>query len=188
MSTFEVLLFAIGLSMDAFAVSICKGMCMKKLKITHLLTISFTFGFFQFLMPLIGFYLTSSFGKYIMAIDHYIAFFLLMFIGIKMIREKDEDEQCCDVKQKINFKELLILGIATSIDALAVGVTFSFYENFNILKSTILIGAVTFIICIFGIILGKNASNIKKDKAKILGGVVLCTLGLKILLEGIGII
>ena len=135
----DIFLVGVGLSMDAFAVAICKGLCMKKLSIKHTLVIALLFGGFQALMPFVGFYLGTFFESYISSFDHWVAFLLLCYIGGKMLYETftgEEDSNVCEVVCKLNIKELLLLAIATSIDALAVGITFSFYKNTNIFATT----------------------------------------------------
>jgi len=182
MSFIEVLLIGVGLAMDAFAVSICKGLAMKKLAPRSACIIGLWFGGFQALMPFIGWVLGTQFESYITAIDHWIAFILLGFIGGNMLREafgKDEDEKTDD---SISFKTMLLLAVATSIDALAVGITFAFLKV-NIFSSIAVIGAVTFFIAVAGVAIG-HAFGLKfKKKAEILGGVILILIGLKILIE-----
>jgi putative Mn2+ efflux pump MntP len=191
MGYIEVLLTGIALAMDAFAVSICKGIKMKKLKISHLVVIAIFFGGFQMLMPLIGKILGSMFVQFIEPVDHWIAFALLAFIGAKMAIEsfkKDEEDECAccsDSGDKMDYKELLILAIATSIDALAVGITFAMYENINIVYSISIIGVVTFIICCGGVLIGHKFGVKFKSKAEFLGGVVLIAIGIKLLVEGL---
>ena len=187
MGYLEILFTGVALAMDAFAVSICKGIKMKKLKLSHLALIAVFFGGFQMLMPLIGWLLGSQFVQYIEQFDHWIAFALLAFIGVKMSIEsfkKDEDEcGCCN--EKLDIKELFVLAIATSIDALAVGITFAMYPNVNILSSISIIGIVTLIICAGGVLIGHKFGSKFKSKAEFLGGVVLVIIGLKLLIEGL---
>lgn len=189
MSIIELILIAIGLSMDAFAVSICKGIKMTNKKILHVIIIGLFFGGFQMLMPIIGWFLGSRFEKYITAFDHWIAFFLLGILGIKMIYEalKNKNDEVEDLKDKLDIKELFILAVATSIDALAVGITFAFLEV-NILTSSSLIGIITFSLSIIGVFLGRTIGGKLKNKAEILGGIILILIGLKILLEHLEII
>lgn len=190
MHILEILLIGIGLAMDAFAVSICKGLSMKKLNIKHMLIIALFFGGFQALMPLIGWFLGSQFQKYIVSFDHWIAFALLTFLGLKTIidtiREKEEEQE---EKQdsKLDFKELFLLAIATSIDALAVGVTLAFLQV-NVLSTVSIIGIVTFCICVFGVLVGNMFGTTLKKKASYVGGAILIFIGLKILLEHLGIL
>lgn len=185
----EILLFGIGLAMDAFAVSVCKGLCMKRINYAHCCVIALFFGAFQALMPFIGYWLGTAFESYITSIDHWIAFVLLVYIGAKMIREafEPEEEQTCDVSGKLNIKELFVLAIATSIDALAVGITFSFYEDTNIYQNITVIGVVTFLISFGGVVIGNKFGSRYKQKAEIAGGAILVLLGFKILLEGVGL-
>ncbi len=187
MGYIEIFFTGIALAMDAFAVSICKGIKMKKLKVGHLITIALFFGGFQMLMPLVGWLLGSQLVQYISAFDHWIAFALLAFIGVKMSVEsfkKDEDECECG-EDKLDIKELFILAIATSIDALAVGITFALYPDVNIVSSISIIGIVTFVICAFGVLIGHKFGARFKSKAEFIGGVVLVIIGLKLLIEGL---
>ncbi len=183
----EILLTGVALAMDAFAVSICKGIKMPKLRKLHIVIIALFFGGFQMLMPLIGWLLGSQFVQYISKFDHWIAFALLAFIGIKMAVEsfKHDDECCCKDEEKLDLKELLVLAIATSIDALAVGITFALYPDINILPSISIIGIVTFIICAGGVVIGHKFGAKFKSKAELLGGIVLVLIGLKLLIEGL---
>lgn len=188
----EILLIGVGLSMDAFAVSICKGLGMTKVNRKQALTIGLYFGGFQALMPFIGYMLGIRFEKYIKSIDHWIAFILLGFIGGKMVyeavREKDDDA----VGQKdlaLNQGEMFLLAIATSIDALAVGIMFAFtYDNLNIYWAIAIIGLTTFVLSIIGVIVGNFFGNKYKKKSEIAGGIILILIGVKILLEHLGII
>ena len=190
MHIIEIILISIGLAMDAFAVSICKGLSMKKLNMKHGLVIALYFGGFQALMPLLGWFLGSQFQTYIVSFDHWIAFILLAFLGTKTIvdtlREKD-DEQEQKQESRLDHKELFLLAIATSIDALAVGVTLAFLQV-NIISAVSVIGIITFCICIFGILVGNMFGMGSKKKASIAGGVILIAIGLKILLEHLGIL
>ena len=183
----EILLTGVALAMDAFAVSICKGIKMPKLRKLHIVIIALFFGGFQMLMPLIGWLLGSQFVQYISKFDHWIAFALLAFIGIKMAVEsfKHDDECCCKDEEKLDLKELLVLAIATSIDALAVGITFALYPDINILPSISIIGIVTFVICAGGVVIGHKFGAKFKSKAELLGGIVLVLIGLKLLIEGL---
>lgn len=188
----ELLLLAVGLSMDAFAVSICKGLKMRKINYKHACIIGLFFGGFQALMPLIGWALGRQFSSYIESVDHWIAFGLLLFIGGKMaieaIKEKDEEDGGnSDDLQKLDIKELFILAIATSIDALAVGITFAFL-NVSILPAISIIGVTTFLFSVVGVAIGNKFGAKYKSKAELVGGIVLMLIGTKILLEGIGVI
>lgn len=184
-----LLLMGIGLAMDAFAVSICKGLSMKKVKWQHATIIGLFFGGFQAFMPFLGWLLGSQFEQYITKIDHWIAFGLLGIIGGKMLYEAikgDEEEECgcCNDKNydKLDLKELFILAIATSIDALAVGITFAFLK-YPVEKAVVVIGVVTFIISIAGVYIGNFFGSRFKKKAEIAGGIILVGIGVKILLE-----
>lgn len=188
MGIIEIIAVGIGLAMDAFAVSICKGLKMRKINYTHTLIIALFFGGFQALMPLIGWLLGKQFETYIVSIDHWIAFALLAFIGGKMIYEsfKKEEEDSSET-EKLDLKELTVMAIATSIDALAVGITFAFFQV-NIISAISIIGVITFVICTAGVIIGHNFGAKYKNKAELAGGIVLVVIGLKILLEHLGVI
>ena len=189
MSLVELIILAIALSMDAFAVAVCKGLCMRKINYKHSAIICFFMGFFQALMPTIGWLLGTRFQRYITEFDHWIAFVLLAFIGGKMIYEcvTDNDEQSCKVESILDLREVVVLAVATSIDALAAGITLAFL-NVNIIASISLIGIITFCICFCGVFIGNKFGVKYKSKAEITGGVVLILLGVKILLEHLGII
>ena len=178
----ELFILAVGLAMDAFAVSICKGLSLGKIKWKHMCIAGAWFGGFQALMPLIGYFLGSFFADMITKYDHWIAFMLLVFIGISMIKEaigEEEIDACMDVKC------MFLLAVATSIDALAVGVTFAFMKV-NIIAAVLLIGIITFICSAVGIKIGSVFGTKYRAKAEIFGGAVLILIGLKILLEGVG--
>lgn len=186
MGILEIIIIAIGLAMDAFAVSICKGLSMKKMSWKKGLIIGGYFGFFQALMPLIGYLLGIGFQDKVTGIDHWIAFILLGIIGINMIKEalsKKEEEK----NDSVNFKEMIVLAIATSIDALAVGITMAFLEV-NIALAITIIGIITFAISIIGVKIGNIFGNKYEKKAEFAGGVILILMGIKILLEHLGII
>ena len=194
MSILEVFLIGVGLSMDAFAVSICKGLCMNKINKKQALIIGLFFGGFQAMMPTLGYFLASFFAKYVVAYSHWVAFLLLLFIGGNMIREAvtgDEDEDGeKEMDSPLRMGEMTVLAIATSIDALAVGVTFAFMEmKYRELAFSVgLIGCTTFVISIIGVVIGNIFGNKYEKKAEIAGGVILILIGLKILLEGLGIL
>ena len=191
MNFIDIFLIGVGLSMDAFAVAVCKGLCMKKLNYKHSFVIALFFGGFQALMPLIGFYLGTFFESYITKVDHWIAFLLLCYIGGKMLYDtftSDDEEIVCPVVSKLDLKELFLLATATSIDALAVGITFSFYKNTNIFANISVIGLTTFVIALAGVAIGNKFGTRFKKKAEVAGGVILVLIGLKILLEGLGIL
>lgn len=183
----EQILIAVGLSMDAFAVSIGKGLCMKSVSKKNVIKIALCFGVFQALMPLIGYILGSSFAKYIMEIDHWIIFILLAFIGGNMIKESFSEEEEDKLCKEIDFRELIFLGIATSIDALAVGITFALMPTISIGFAIILIGIVTFLISYGGVYLGNRFGRQYELGAQILGGFILIFIGIKILLKHLGI-
>lgn len=188
---FTLLLMGAGLSMDAFAVSICKGLSMRKVNKKQCLVIGLFFGGFQALMPFIGWVLGSQFEQYITSIDHWIAFILLGFIGGKMvveaIREKDEAVEVGKMDSLLDLKEMFILAIATSIDALAVGITFAFLQV-PIVEAVSIIGITTFVISVIGVYVGNFFGNRYKKKAELAGGIILILIGLKILLEHLGIL
>ncbi|MBQ6462035.1 MAG: manganese efflux pump [Pseudobutyrivibrio sp.] len=187
MSVLDIFLLGVGLSMDAFAVAICKGLAMKKVNKKQMILIALFFGGFQALMPLIGWFVGSTFAKKIAAFDHWIAFVLLALIGgnmvIDAIKEWNQEDNVEIIDPPIDFKELTLLAIATSIDALACGVTFSFYENFNIIKAISIIGVTTFVISAGGVYVGNIFGDKYKAKAQLVGGIILIFLGIKILLE-----
>ncbi len=181
MSLTELFLIAVGLSMDAFAVSVCKGLSMQKLNPRHAVIIGLYFGGFQAFMPLAGYLMGVRFQAAITAYDHWIAFILLALIGGNMIREalNPEEEACSD---SVAFREMIVLAVATSIDALAVGVTFAFLRV-HILPAVSFIGAVTFCLSVVGVKVGNVFGIRYKAKAEIAGGVILIAIGAKILIE-----
>lgn len=187
----ELLLMGVGLAMDAFAVSICKGISMRKVNKKQAVVIGVFFGGFQALMPFIGWVLGKQFESYITGIDHWIAFVLLGFIGGKMILEaiKPEEEHVCieQMDPPLDMKEMFLLALATSIDALAVGITFAFLD-YPVVEAVTIIGAVTFIISIGGVYVGNFFGNKYKNKAEFAGGLILVLLGIRILLKHTGII
>ena len=186
MGLLELFVIAVGLSMDAFAVSICKGLSVRELKPKHALTVGVYFGGFQMLMPLIGFALGVRFQSFITSIDHWIAFVLLGLIGANMIREsREQDEE--NLSDSFSFGTMLPLAVATSIDALAVGVTFA-YLQVSILPAVCFIGATTFILSCIGIRIGHVFGLKYKSRAELFGGAVLILMGIKILLEHLGVL
>ncbi len=192
MTLATLFLIGAGLSMDAFAVSVCEGLRMKKLSYVHTLTIALMFGGFQALMPLIGWAVGRHFEQYIISFDHWIAFGLLAFIGGKMFLESFQKDDCmcgdkADVSDRADIKELLILAVATSIDALAVGITFAFLST-GILRAITVIGLTTFVIAAGGVILGNRFGAKYEKKAQTVGGIILIGIGIKILLEHMGIL
>ncbi len=186
MNFFTLFTIAVGLSMDAFAVAICKGLAMKKITLRKALIIGLWFGGFQALMPLIGYLLGVQFQSKITSIDHWIAFVLLCFIGINMIREACSTEEE-NASESLAVKEMLLLAIATSIDALAVGVTFAFLQV-TILPAIAFIGLTTLILSMAGVKIGNVFGTRYKSKAEFAGGIILIVIGIKILLEHLGIL
>lgn len=204
MDILSIILIAIGLSMDAFAVSVTNGIIIKDLKIGHALKIGLYFGVFQALMPLAGWFAGSQFKDYITSFDHWIAFGLLAFIGGKMIweafgegnKELENAEGMSEVaistqetvyENPLKMGRLLLLAVATSIDALAVGVSFAFL-SVSIIWSAALIGLITFVICVAGVFIGNKFGGLLKKRAEIAGGLILICIGLKIIIEHIGLI
>ena len=186
MSIFSVFLLAVGLSMDAFAVSICKGLTSKQLTVSRPVIVGLWFGAFQALMPTLGYFLGRRFEGYIERIDHWIAFFLLLLIGINMIREaaRGNGEETGD---SLRPAEMLVLAIATSIDALAVGITLGFM-SVRILPAVVLIGCTTFFLSAAGVVIGHIFGLKYQKSATLLGGGILILLGVKILLEHLGLL
>lgn len=185
MSILDLFILAVGLSMDAFAVSVCKGLSLGKIKPKHMCIAGAWFGGFQALMPLIGYFLGSFFAEMIEKYDHWVAFVLLALIGGNMIKESfDKDEK---VDSSMDVKSMLLLAIATSIDALAVGVTFAFLQV-QIVPAVSFIGVITFIFSAVGVKIGSLFGTKYKSKAELFGGIVLVLIGIKILLEGIGVL
>lgn len=183
MSLFELFVLAVGLSMDAMAVSICKGLSVAKTEKKHMITAGLYFGGFQALMPLLGYWLGVNFQSLVVSIDHWIAFVLLGIIGINMIRESREETEALDAA--FDFKAMLPLAVATSIDALAVGITFAFLQV-QIVPAVTFIGVTTFALSAVGLLLGNKLGCGCRSKAELVGGVVLICMGTKILLEHLG--
>ncbi len=182
MGLLELLILAIGLSMDAFAVSVCKGLATEKIKSRHILLAGLWFGGFQALMPLIGYFLGSAFQKYVTAVDHWIAFILLGAIGGNMIKEAfSNEENTADAS--FGVKTMFIMAVATSIDALAIGITFALLPDVNIIAAVSFIGIITLILSGIGIKLGNVFGAKYKSKAELTGGIILIFLGIKILIE-----
>ena len=181
MGTIELLLLSVGLAMDAFAVSICKGISMKKMNWKKAVIIGIYFGGFQALMPVIGYFLGTAFESIITNIDHWVAFILLGIIGGNMIKESfgNESENCND---DVGFKTMIILAIATSIDALAVGITFAFLKV-TFVATISMIGVITFAFSVVGTKIGNRFGDKYESKAELVGGIILVLLGIKILLE-----
>lgn len=185
MNILELFILAVGLSMDAFAVSICKGLSLGKIQKKHMAIAGAWFGGFQALMPLIGYFAGRFFAEKLTQYDHWVAFILLLFIGGSMIKESlCEEEESNDA---MDIKTMFLLAVATSIDALAVGVTFAFLKV-AILPAVVFIGVVTFVCSAVGIKIGSIFGTKYKSKAELCGGIILILIGLKILLEGIGIL
>lgn len=188
MSLLEIILLSVGLAMDAFSVAVCKGLSMKKIDYKGGAVTALFFGGFQALMPIIGYFLGNRFESYINAFSHWVGFVLLGFIGGKMIFEvfHSQDEENAN-EYHLDIKELFVLAIATSIDALAVGIVFA-AEKTNLILSVSMIGIITFILSFAGIIIGNKFGSKHEKKAELAGGTVLILIGLKILLQGLGVI
>ena len=187
MQLYEILLIAVALAMDAFAVSLCKGLSIGRIKISHMLIAGAWFGGFQALMPLIGYLLGSTVSGYLNAVDHWVAFLLLFIIGGNMIREalsKDKDEKGESERSPLGFATMLLLAVATSIDALAVGVTFAM-TDVNALFASAIIGVVTFVISAAGVRIGSIFGERFKSASEIVGGGILVLIGIKVLTEGL---
>ena len=191
MGFFEIFMIGVGLSMDAFAVAICKGLNMHRLDQAQTLVIALFFGGFQALMPFLGWLLGRQFEAYITSFDHWIAFALLTFIGGRMIwevvRKKEDASNSASCGQKLDIKELLILAIATSIDALAVGISFAFLQV-RIVAAITLIGCTTFVLTLVGVWVGNLFGSRYKSRAELTGGIILILIGVKILLEHLGVL
>ncbi len=185
MGFIELFLIAVGLSMDAFAVSVCKGLSVKKVGVKHAALAGLYFGGFQFLMPVTGYLLGFQFENIIQNVDHWVAFVLLAFIGANMIKESFGKAE--ELNDDFGVKTMLLLAVATSIDALAVGISFAFLKV-SILPASGLIGVTTFILSFAGIYIGNVFGTRYKSRAELAGGVILILIGLKILLEHLGMI
>ncbi len=189
----ELLLLALGVSMDAFAVSICKGLCMKKATLKASCTCGIWFGGFQAVMPLIGFLLGSLFAEAIQSVDHWVAFGLLAVIGINMLKEafeKEEEGEACSVDGNVDLsaRTMFVMAVATSIDALAVGISLAMAGNVNIIAAVSLIGLFTFGMSAAGVQIGNIFGSRFEKKAQVAGGAILILLGAKILLEHLGVL
>ncbi|MBO5953689.1 MAG: manganese efflux pump [Oscillospiraceae bacterium] len=185
----EMLLLAVGLSMDAFAVSICKGLSMKQASLGAQAVCGVWFGSFQAIMPLVGFFLGTMFAGAIEAIDHWVAFVLLALIGVNMLRDAfGKCEACEDHNADLSAKTMFVMAVATSIDALAVGISLAMAGNVNIFAAVLLIGVTTFLLSAVGVKVGNVFGSRFEKKAQLLGGAILILLGLKILLEHMGIL
>lgn len=185
MSIAELFVLAIGLSMDAFAVSICKGLSLGKIKMKHMMIAGAWFGGFQALMPLLGYFLGSFFAEMITKYAHWIAFVLLLFLGGKMVKEAFSEEE--KLEACMDSKNMFLLAIATSMDALAVGVTFAFLQV-TIVPAVTFIGVITFICSAIGVKIGSIFGDKYSKRAQIAGGIILILIGVKILLDGLGIL
>lgn len=189
MGFIELLLLAVGLSMDAFAVSICKGLSLQKAGLRESVVCGAWFGGFQALMPLVGYFLGTLFAEAIEAFDHWVAFGLLAIIGINMLKEALEKCDCCEEHNAdLSFKTMLLMAIATSIDAMAVGISLAMAGNVNIFAAVLLIGVTTFALSAAGVKIGNIFGSRFEKKAQAAGGIILILLGLKILLEHLGIL
>ena len=186
MELFEIIAIGFGLAMDAFAVSICKGLSMKKIDFKKAIIIAIYFGAFQALMPVLGFLLGSTFSSFVQSVDHWIAFILLAIIGGNMIKDSTDDETE-KRNDNVDVKTMIILAIATSIDALAVGITFAFFKV-DLIFSISIIGIITFVLSIIGVVIGNKFGDKFQNRAELAGGIVLIIIGLKILLEHLGIL
>lgn len=191
MGFFELMLLAVGLSMDAFAVSVCKGLSMKKATVKAGTICGAWFGGFQALMPLVGFFLGKMFAQAIEAFDHWVAFGLLALIGANMLRDvfSKEEDCCCEEKDAdLSVKTMFVMAVATSIDAMAVGISLAMVGNVNIFVAVLLIGVVTFALSALGVKIGNVFGSRFEKKAQLAGGVILILLGVKILLEHLGVL
>lgn len=186
MELFEIVAIGFGLAMDAFAVSVCKGLSMKKIDWKKGIIIALYFGAFQALMPVLGYFLGNTFSSLVQKIDHWIAFILLAVIGGNMIKESADDEKE-NRNDNVDVKTMALLAIATSIDALAIGITFAFFEV-NILLAIGIIGIITFTLSIIGVIIGNKFGDKFQNKAELAGGIILIIIGFKILLEHLGVL
>lgn len=190
MSYFEIFMIGIGLSMDAFAAAVCKGLSMRKASFKNIFIIALFFGGFQGMMPVAGYFLGIQFQDYIVSFDHWVAFVLLLFIGGKMVLDVikgEDDEETNGIVDRLDIKEIFILAIATSIDALAVGISMAFL-HVNIFGAAGTIAATTFVLSAIGVLIGKKFGAQYKDKATLSGGIILIAIGVKILVEHLGMI
>ena len=184
----SVIILGVGLAMDAFAVSICKGLSVGQVRVKHMLCAGAWFGVFQAAMPLLGFFLGASFHRYIEKADHWVAFVLLVILGISMLREafaKNEDKP---TDASFGVRTMLLMAVATSIDALAVGIALAMEDDVNVWIAVAVIGVITFILSAAGVKLGSVFGKKYEKKARIAGGVILILIGLKVLLEHLGIL
>lgn len=186
MNIVEIIIIGIGLAMDAFAVAVCKGLSMKKMNWKSAIIIALYFGIFQAGMPILGYFLGSTFSSFVESVDHWIAFVLLSIIGGNMIKESFDDE-IEKRNDKVDAKTMLLLAIATSIDALTIGVTFAFLKV-NIILAVTIIGVITFVLSVLGVKIGNKFGDKFQNKAELFGGIILILIGLKILLEHLEIL
>lgn len=191
MKLWEVIAIAVGLSMDAFAVSVCKGLSVSKVRIKHMLAVGLWFGGFQALMPTVGYFVGAQFEQYIEKFDHWIAFGLLFLIGANMVRESlSKDDEKDDKNSSFSFLTMLVMAVATSIDALAIGVSFACLDvtSGEMLSYAAIIGIITCFLSVIGLAVGNFFGAKYKSKAEFAGGVILILIGVKILLEHLGVI
>lgn len=187
MNLLSIFFIAVGLAMDAFAVSIASGVSIKNLRIRHILVIAFAFGFFQGVMPIIGWFAGMGFRDMIGSVDHWVAFGLLLFVGLKMIYESFAiDTEAKETDTALNASRLLLLSIATSIDALAVGLTFSCIQV-EIVTPALIIALVTFVLSTAGVVIGDKIGHLFEGKIELVGGMILIAIGLKILFDHLGL-
>lgn len=190
MGVFEIIIISIGLAMDAFAVSVCKGLAMKKLDFKKMIIIGLYFGGFQGIMPLVGYLLGTNFESFVTKVDHWIAFILLSIIGLNMIKEAIKSNGKCECEShddSVAFKTMVVLAIATSIDALAVGITLAFLKA-NLLAVVLSIGLITFVLSMIGVWIGNKFGCKYEKRAQVTGGLILIIMGIKILIEHLGLL
>ncbi|MBE6230825.1 MAG: manganese efflux pump [Bacteroidales bacterium] len=187
MGIVELLVIAVGVSMDAFAVSICKGLSVPHIKPVHVCKTGLWFGGFQALMPLLGYFLGVSFTEFVSSIDHWLSLLLLGIIGANMIRESFHKDECCKFDPDFSFRTMLTMAVATSIDALAIGVTLAFL-NVNIYYAVLIIGLTTALFSASGVMIGNMFGSRYKSKAEFAGGLILIVMGFKILFDHLGIL
>ena len=188
MGIWEIVLIATALAADAFSASVCKGLSICRVKLKHTLIVGAWFGAFQALMPLLGYLLGSSFERYVVKVDHWVAFLLLALLGANMIKESFAKECDCSLDASLGIKTMAVMAVATSIDALAVGITFALDRSVNIWFAISAIGVITFLLSAVGVKIGSVFGSKNKKYAELAGGIVLILMGLKILLEHLGVI
>ncbi len=187
MGILEIIIIGTILALDAFAISIYEGISMKKMNYKNTIIIAFYFGIFQAIMLVIGYLLGSAFSDFVASVDHWIAFILLVIIGGKMIKDSTDHKKKKKKNSKVDAKAMILLAAATSIDALAIGVTFGFLE-INIFLAATIVGTITFLLSMAGVKIGNKFGNKLQNKAELIGGIILIIIGLKILLEHLGIL